>query len=57
MCRVLHLEEDKTMFELYIYILVVFDNSVLSNVYHFDQINTLISQFLVFDNLTFLLAF
>ena len=35
----------------------VFGNNVLSNIYQFDQVNTLIDQFLVFDNLAFSISF
>ena len=35
----------------------MFGNSVLSRVSRFDQVNILISKFLMFDNLIFTLAF
>ena len=37
--------------------MAVFGNSISSSVYRFDQVNTLISKFLVFGKLAFSLAF
>ena len=48
---------EHTLYENFINSKIMFGNYILNSVLHFEQVNTLISKFLVFDNFAFGLAF